>query len=167
MSNADITGRLAQYIATARGRDLPDNVTEASKHRILDTLAAMVSGAHLKPGEMAIRYVRSQGGTEEASVLTTDRGWFRPDTAVEGDRMTVAQDGIAMTLTVPSGRIEARRAWQRTAAGERRRHGRSCVRASPPTGSTARRIAPSCAAWGSTTRRSRAQWSASSRRMAK
>ena len=72
MSNADITGRLAQYIATARGRDLPDNVTEASKHRILDTLAAMVSGAHLKPGEMAIRYVRSQGGTEEASVLTTD-----------------------------------------------------------------------------------------------
>ena len=72
MSNADITGRLAQYIATARGRDLPDNVTEAAKHRILDTLAAVVSGAHLKPGEMAIHYVRSQGGTEEASVLTTD-----------------------------------------------------------------------------------------------
>ena len=32
----------------------------------------MVSGAHLKPGEMAIRYVRAQGGTPEATVLTTD-----------------------------------------------------------------------------------------------
>ena len=30
-----------------------------------------------------------------------------------------------------------------------------CVRASPPTASTARRIAPSCGRWGSTTRRSR------------
>jgi 2-methylcitrate dehydratase PrpD len=38
----------------------------------LDTLAAMVSGAHLKPGEMAIRYARAQGGAAEASVLTTD-----------------------------------------------------------------------------------------------
>jgi 2-methylcitrate dehydratase PrpD len=41
-------------------------------HRILDTLAAMVSGAHLKPGEMAIRYAREQGGVAEATVLTTD-----------------------------------------------------------------------------------------------
>ena len=32
----------------------------------------MVSGAHLKPGEMAIRYARAQGGTAEAIVLTTD-----------------------------------------------------------------------------------------------
>jgi len=38
----------------------------------LDTLAAMVSGSHMKPGEMAIRYARSQGGVEEATVLATD-----------------------------------------------------------------------------------------------
>src|SRR5688500_2664931 len=72
MASADITGRLAQYVAAARDRDLPADVVEAAKHRILDTLAAMVSGAHLKPGEMAIRYARSQGGIEEASVVTTD-----------------------------------------------------------------------------------------------
>ena len=42
------------------------------RHRILDTLGAMVSGARLKPGEMAIRFVRAQGGVGEASVLTTD-----------------------------------------------------------------------------------------------
>ena len=72
MPAADITGRLAQYMAKARERDLPPDVAEAAKHRILDTLAAMVSGAHLKPGEMAIRYTRSQGGVAEATVLTTD-----------------------------------------------------------------------------------------------
>jgi 2-methylcitrate dehydratase PrpD len=69
---ADITGRLVQYMAAARGRELTPEVARETKHRILDTLAAMVSGAHLKPGEMAIRYARSQGGVAEASVVTTD-----------------------------------------------------------------------------------------------
>src|SRR5207253_7134159 len=45
---------------------------EHTKHHIVDTLGAIVSGARLKPGEMAIRYVRAQGGVPEASVLTTD-----------------------------------------------------------------------------------------------
>jgi 2-methylcitrate dehydratase PrpD len=72
MAAAEITARLAQYMAKARERDLPPDVAQAAKHRILDTLAAMISGAHLKPGEMAIRYARSQGGVTEATVLTTD-----------------------------------------------------------------------------------------------
>jgi 2-methylcitrate dehydratase PrpD len=72
MSTADVTSRLAQYMAAARERELPPEVAQAAKHRILDTLAAMVSGAHLKPGEMAIRFARSQGGVAEASVVTTD-----------------------------------------------------------------------------------------------
>jgi 2-methylcitrate dehydratase PrpD len=65
---ADVTGRLAQYMAAARDRELPSSVVEAAKHRILDTLGAIVSGARLKPGEFAIRYVKSLGGTPEASV---------------------------------------------------------------------------------------------------
>ena len=72
MATADVTGRLAKYMAQARERALSTEVVEAAKHRILDTFAAMVSGAHLKPGEMAIRFARSQGGMAEASVLTTD-----------------------------------------------------------------------------------------------
>jgi 2-methylcitrate dehydratase PrpD len=32
----------------------------------------MVSGTRLKPGEAAIEYIRTQGGTEQASVLTTN-----------------------------------------------------------------------------------------------
>jgi len=72
MSTTDITGRLARYMVEARERSLPPEVAREARHRILDSLAAMVSGAHLKPGEMAIRYARAQGGVEEASVVTTD-----------------------------------------------------------------------------------------------
>jgi 2-methylcitrate dehydratase PrpD len=71
-SSQDVTGRLARYMAASRNRELPPEVILAAKHRILDTLGAIVSGAKLKPGEMAIRYIRAQGGTGEASVPTTD-----------------------------------------------------------------------------------------------
>jgi 2-methylcitrate dehydratase PrpD len=59
-------------MAEARGKTLAPDVAREGRHRILDTLAAIVSGAHLKPGEMAIRYARAQGGVAEATVLTTD-----------------------------------------------------------------------------------------------
>ena len=67
-----VTTRLARYMVAARDQSLSADVTREAKHRILDTLAAIVSGSHLSPGEAAIRYVRSQGGTPEASVLTTN-----------------------------------------------------------------------------------------------
>ena len=72
MATVDVTGRLAGYMAGARDQDLAPHVAQEAKHRILDTLAAMVSGSHLQAGEMAIRFARAQGGTAEATVLTTD-----------------------------------------------------------------------------------------------
>ena len=69
---ADLTGRLARYMAEARDLTLPASAVLAAKHRILDTFAAIVSGAKLGPGEVAIAYARSQGGNPEASVATTD-----------------------------------------------------------------------------------------------
>jgi len=68
----DLTGRVARYMAEARERPLPPEAVRETKHRILDTLAAMVSGARLTPGEMAIRYARAQGGVAEASIIATD-----------------------------------------------------------------------------------------------
>src|SRR5216117_3068581 len=59
-------------MAAARQQPLPPDVLRETKHRVLDTVAAMVSGARLKPGEMAVRYVRAQGGAAEASVPTTN-----------------------------------------------------------------------------------------------
>jgi 2-methylcitrate dehydratase PrpD len=72
MTTVDITGQLAAYMRQARDMRLAPHVAQAAKHRILDTLAAMVSGSHLQAGEMAIRFARAQGGIAEATVLTTD-----------------------------------------------------------------------------------------------
>jgi 2-methylcitrate dehydratase PrpD len=69
---ADLTGRVARYMAAARQQALSADVIREAKHRILDTIAAMISGAGLKPGEMAIRFARAQGGTAEASIVTTN-----------------------------------------------------------------------------------------------
>lgn len=68
----DLTGRLAAYMVTARDRPLPAKVLLDAKHRVLDTIVAMVSGSRLPPGDLATRFVRAQGGTPEASVLGTD-----------------------------------------------------------------------------------------------
>src|SRR5205085_4019046 len=59
---------LSAYIARAPARRLPQAVAEKARHHILDTLAAMVSGARLAPGRAAIAYVRQLGGTPQASV---------------------------------------------------------------------------------------------------
>ena len=60
--------RLAGYIAAALRRPLPVAVAEKTRHHLLDTLAAMVSGARLPPGRMAIAYVKRLGGVKEAAV---------------------------------------------------------------------------------------------------
>src|SRR5215469_1775533 len=72
MTKADITGQLAAYMARARDMCLAPYVAQEAKHRVLDSLAAIVSGSHLPAGEMAIQFVRAQGGVAEATVLTTD-----------------------------------------------------------------------------------------------
>jgi len=62
---------LSKYIAGAAKRRVPADVVEKTKHHVLDTVAAMVSGSRLKPGEMAIKFARSQGGKREATVIGT------------------------------------------------------------------------------------------------
>jgi 2-methylcitrate dehydratase PrpD len=61
--------RLSAYIATALRRPLPSAVIEKTKHHILDTIAAMVSGSRLAPGIKAIVYVKTLGGVNEAGVI--------------------------------------------------------------------------------------------------
>jgi 2-methylcitrate dehydratase PrpD len=50
---------------------LPEAAMLACKHRILDTFGAMVSGARMRPGQMAAKYVRGLGGEPQASVIGT------------------------------------------------------------------------------------------------
>src|SRR5690348_653624 len=60
---------LSTYIAGALKRPLPKEVVEKTKHHVLDTIAAMVSGSRLLPGTKAIGYVKTLGGTKEATVI--------------------------------------------------------------------------------------------------
>ena len=64
-----VMGRLSAYIAAALRRQLPPAVVEKTKHHILDTIAAMISGSRLAPGKKAIAYVRTLGGVKEAGVI--------------------------------------------------------------------------------------------------
>lgn len=66
--DAPLTSLVGRYIAEGLARELPAEVVEKTKHHILDTLAAIATGARLRPGELARRYVESRGGTPEATV---------------------------------------------------------------------------------------------------
>ncbi|MEL0108315.1 MAG: MmgE/PrpD family protein [Rhodospirillaceae bacterium] len=61
--------KLSAYIAGAGKRKLSNAVIEKTKHHLLDTLAAMVSGSRLDPGKYAIKFARAQGGKAEACVI--------------------------------------------------------------------------------------------------
>ncbi|MDP2240111.1 MAG: MmgE/PrpD family protein [Burkholderiales bacterium] len=62
---------LSAYVAGASRRKLPRAVADKTKHHIMDTLAAMVSGSRLAPGAMAISYARRLGGVKEACIAGT------------------------------------------------------------------------------------------------
>src|SRR5438309_1871014 len=59
---------LSAYIAGALRRPLPPAVQEKTKHHLLDTFAAMLSGSRLPPGKKAIAFAKTLGGAKEASV---------------------------------------------------------------------------------------------------
>jgi len=69
VSVSPVMQRLSAYIAAAPRKPLPENVLERTKHHVLDTLAAMVSGSRLLPGRKGIAYVKGLGGTKEACVI--------------------------------------------------------------------------------------------------
>jgi 2-methylcitrate dehydratase PrpD len=62
---------LSEYIAGALRRELPPEVTAKTKHHILDTLAAVLSGSRLRAGRLAAAYVIEIGGRPEATVIGT------------------------------------------------------------------------------------------------
>lgn len=63
---------LSTYMSEASSRALPDEVVERTKHHILDTFAAMISGSELPPGRAALEFARSYGGREVATVVASN-----------------------------------------------------------------------------------------------
>jgi 2-methylcitrate dehydratase PrpD len=68
----NITEPLSDYIVSDRAGQLPQPVIERAKTHILDTFGAMISGSALKPGTVAIDFVRGQGGPRDATVVASN-----------------------------------------------------------------------------------------------
>jgi 2-methylcitrate dehydratase PrpD len=66
-----VMDKLSTYMAEARHRALPDNIVQETKHHILDTVAAMISGSELPPGRLAIQFAHTYGGEKIATVVAS------------------------------------------------------------------------------------------------
>src|SRR5215469_9713422 len=62
---------LSDYMSAAGSLALPSEAAVEAKHHLLDTLAAMISGAALAPGEAAQRYIRAYGAQGAATIAGT------------------------------------------------------------------------------------------------
>jgi 2-methylcitrate dehydratase PrpD len=62
---------LSTYMSAAGDRALPPEAAIEAKHHLLDTLAAMISGAALPPGQAAQRYIGAYGGKGGATIAGT------------------------------------------------------------------------------------------------
>lgn len=62
---------LCDYMSAAKTRALPPEVVEQAKHHILDTLASMISGSELPPGQAAQRYIRANAAQGTSTIAGT------------------------------------------------------------------------------------------------
>jgi 2-methylcitrate dehydratase PrpD len=67
-SAGHVMSTLSRYLSNARSRGLPDGVRLKAKLHVLDTLAAMISGSQLQPGEAAVSFARAYGGSNVSTV---------------------------------------------------------------------------------------------------
>ena len=66
-----VMAALSAYMSAAATRALPADVAEQAKHHLLDSLASMISGSELPPGQAAQRYIRAHGGKGAATIAGT------------------------------------------------------------------------------------------------
>jgi 2-methylcitrate dehydratase PrpD len=62
---------LSAYMSAAGARVLPAEAAEHAKHHLLDSLASMISGSELVPGQAALRYIGSHAGKGTATIVGT------------------------------------------------------------------------------------------------
>ncbi|HET9266889.1 MAG TPA: MmgE/PrpD family protein [Vicinamibacterales bacterium] len=66
-----VMAALSEYMAGAKDRALPGGVVEHAAHHVLDTVAAMISGAELPPGRAALTLARAEAGRPVATVVAS------------------------------------------------------------------------------------------------
>src|ERR1700724_2557909 len=64
--------QLSNYMSEAGSRALPEEALEKTKHHILDTFAAMISGVDLPPGRVAMKFARVHTGEKTATVVCSN-----------------------------------------------------------------------------------------------
>ncbi len=67
-----VTEKLAAYMSAAREKELPADIVDHAKYHILDTLAAMISGADLPPGRIALKFAAAHKGEMVATVAASN-----------------------------------------------------------------------------------------------
>ena len=67
-----VMARLSSYMADSATHALPDEVVEKTKHHILDTFAAMISGIDLPPARIALEFARAHQGEKVATVAASN-----------------------------------------------------------------------------------------------
>jgi 2-methylcitrate dehydratase PrpD len=83
---------LSAYMSAAGARALPTEVVEHGKHHLLDTLASMISGSELAPGQAAQRYVRTFSGKGNSTVAATTFTASPVDAALANGLMAQADE---------------------------------------------------------------------------
>jgi 2-methylcitrate dehydratase PrpD len=68
----EIISKLSTYMSGAATHPLPAEVIEKTKHIILDTFAAMISGSELPPGKFAIQFARAYKGERIATIAASN-----------------------------------------------------------------------------------------------
>jgi 2-methylcitrate dehydratase PrpD len=69
---SEVMTRLSTYMSEAASSGLPPEVVEKTKQHILDTLAAMISGADLPPGRVALNFAKAHSGEKVATVAASN-----------------------------------------------------------------------------------------------
>jgi 2-methylcitrate dehydratase PrpD len=83
---------LSTYMSAAATRALPAEASEHAKQHLLDTLAAMISGSELPPGQAAQRYIRAHGGKGDATIAGTTLAASPTDAALANGVMAHADE---------------------------------------------------------------------------
>ena len=66
-----VMAALSDYMAAAKDGPLPGLIVEHTVHHVLDTVAAMISGAELPPGRAALTLARVEAGRPVATVVAS------------------------------------------------------------------------------------------------
>lgn len=69
---SSVTSELSRYMAAAAERSVPAEAVEKTKHHILDTLAAMLSGQDLPPAKVALRFAQAYGADKGVTIVGTN-----------------------------------------------------------------------------------------------